>query len=396
MLRRDGYDVTVAEDGEQGLAEFNKNGADIVVTDLVMPKVGGMEVLRSVNAANPDVPVIIITAHGTVDSAVEAIKPGAFDYITKPFDQAELSAVIAKAAKRARRRPALGARRTAKARAAIIGESPQIQEVYKIIDKVADTPSTVLITGESGTGKELVARALHERLQPPRQAVHQDQLRRHPQGPDRVRALRLRARRLHRRRHLQARPLRARRRRHPVPRRDWRDPGRDAGEAAARAAGERVRARRRHQDHARRRAPDRRHQPRPAGGDRGRALPQGSLLPPERGAHRAARRCASAASDIPLLAGHFVEKYNRKLNKKIEGISDDAMALLQAYTWPGNIRELENLIERVLLFADGPSITAKDLPEPVRQGSRHASARSLGRSPWRPRPAREASRTSSA
>ncbi|HZI09688.1 MAG TPA: sigma-54 dependent transcriptional regulator, partial [Myxococcus sp.] len=160
MLRRDGFDVTVAENGEQGLAEFHKNGADIVVTDLVMPKVGGMEVLGTIRAANPDVPVIIITAHGTVDSAVDAIKAGAFDYITKPFDQSELSAVVAKAAKTnesARRsvRPDL------KARAAIIGESPQIQDVYKIIDKVADTPSTVLITGESGTGKELVASALH-------------------------------------------------------------------------------------------------------------------------------------------------------------------------------------------------------------------------------------------
>src|SRR3954468_24062723 len=99
MLRRDGYDVTVAMDGEQGLAEFHKNGADIIVTDLVMPKVGGMEVLSAVKSANPDVPVIIITALGTVDSAVEAIKAGAFDYITKPFDQAELSAVIAKASK---------------------------------------------------------------------------------------------------------------------------------------------------------------------------------------------------------------------------------------------------------------------------------------------------------
>src|SRR4051812_34799579 len=87
MLRRDGFDVTVAADGEQGLAEFAKNGADIVVTDLVMPKVGGLEILKSINASAPEVPVIIITAHGTVDSAVEAIKLGAFDYITKPFDQ---------------------------------------------------------------------------------------------------------------------------------------------------------------------------------------------------------------------------------------------------------------------------------------------------------------------
>ena len=97
LLRRDGYDVTIAEDGEMGLAEFQKNGADVVITDLVMPKLGGMEVLRAINAADPEVPVIIITAHGTVDSAVEAIKLGAFDYITKPFDQAELSNVVAKA-----------------------------------------------------------------------------------------------------------------------------------------------------------------------------------------------------------------------------------------------------------------------------------------------------------
>ena len=99
MLRKSGYEVTVAADGEQGLAELTKNGADIVVTDLVMPKVGGMEILKTVNLSHPDVPVIIITAHGTVDSAVEAIKGGAFDYITKPFEQAELQAVVAKAAR---------------------------------------------------------------------------------------------------------------------------------------------------------------------------------------------------------------------------------------------------------------------------------------------------------
>src|SRR5215831_17661921 len=161
MLRRTGYEVTTAADGEQGLAEFEKNGADIVVTDLVMPKIGGMEVLKAVNAASADVPVIIITAHGTVDSAVEAIKLGAFDYITKPFDQSELQAVIAKASKTHDMARA-SVRTDDKAQTAIIGKSQPIHELFKIIERVADTPSTVLITGESGTGKELVATALHE------------------------------------------------------------------------------------------------------------------------------------------------------------------------------------------------------------------------------------------
>src|SRR5512132_706322 len=161
MLRRDGYDVTVAPDGEVGLAEINKNGADVVVTDLVMPKLGGMELLKAVNAGHPDVPVIIITAHGTVDSAVEAIKAGAFDYITKPFDQAELSTVIRKAV-RTHAAAEKAVRPDGRARAAIVGVSPHMQEIFRVIDKVADTPSTVLITGESGTGKELIATAVHE------------------------------------------------------------------------------------------------------------------------------------------------------------------------------------------------------------------------------------------
>ena len=161
MLRRDGYDVSVAPDGEVGLAEVNKNGADVVVTDLVMPKLGGLDLLKILNTQHPDVPVIIITAHGTVDSAVEAIKLGAFDYITKPFDQAELTSVIAKAV-RTHAAAMRSVRPDGKARAAIIGESPQMQEIFRVIDKVADTPSTVLITGESGTGKELIATALYE------------------------------------------------------------------------------------------------------------------------------------------------------------------------------------------------------------------------------------------
>jgi two-component system response regulator AtoC len=372
MLRREGYDVTVAMDGEQGLAEFHKNGADIIVTDLVMPKVGGMEVLSAVKAANPDVPVIIITAHGTVDSAVEAIKAGAFDYITKPFDQTELSAVIAKASK-ALESAKRSVRPDMKARAAIIGESAQIQDVYKIIDKVADTPSTVLITGESGTGKELIATALHgasSRRDKPFIKINcaaiphnliESELFGYERGAftgavtskpgrfeladggtlflDEIGEIPV---------EMQVKLLRA------LQEGEFERVGGikttrvDVRLIAAtnRDLQAEIEAGRFRKDLYYRLA----------------VVPIGLPALRER------------PSDIPMLARHFVDKYNRRLNKKIEAITDDAMALLQAYPWPGNIRELENLIERVLLFADGPAITAKDLPEPVRPGPATAAS----------------------
>ncbi|WNG26643.1 sigma-54-dependent Fis family transcriptional regulator [Cystobacter fuscus] len=367
MLRRDGFDVTVAADGEQGLAEFHKNGADIVVTDLVMPKAGGMEVLRAVNAANPDVPVIIITAHGTVDSAVEAIKAGAFDYVTKPFDQSELSAAIAKAAK-AHVVAQRSVRADAKARAAIIGQSPQLQEVFKIIDKVADTPSTVLITGESGTGKELIASALHgasSRRDKPFikincAAIPHNLLESELFGYERGAFTGA----------VTSKPGRF----------ELADGGTlfldEIGEipvemqvkllrALQEGEFERVGGIKTTRVDVRLIAATNRDLQAEieAGRFRKDLYYRLAVVPVTLPALRERR------GDIHMLAGHFVEKYNRKLNKKIEGIADDALALLQAYNWPGNIRELENLIERVLLFADGPLITAKDLPEPVRQAA---------------------------
>ncbi|MBM7116727.1 sigma-54-dependent transcriptional regulator [Archangium primigenium] len=367
LLRRDGFDVTVAADGEQGLAEFHKNGADIVVTDLVMPKAGGMEVLRAVNAANPDVPVIIITAHGTVDSAVEAIKAGAFDYVTKPFDQSELSAAIAKAAK-AHVVAQRSVRADAKARAAIIGESPQLQDVFKIIDKVADTPATVLITGESGTGKELIASALHgasSRRDKPFIKINcaaiphtllESELFGYERGAftgavtskpgrfeladegtlflDEIGEIPV---------EMQVKLLRA------LQEGEFERVG---GIKTTRVDVRLIAATNRDLQ-----------QEIDAGRFRKDLYYRLAVVPLVLPALRERR------GDIPMLAAHFVEKYNRKLNKKIEGITEDALALLQAYYWPGNIRELENLIERVLLLADGPSITARDLPEPVRQAT---------------------------
>ncbi|MBZ4329415.1 sigma-54 dependent transcriptional regulator [Corallococcus interemptor] len=367
LLRRDGFDVTVAENGEQGLAEFHKNGADIVVTDLVMPKLGGMEVLAAVRTANPDVPVIIITAHGTVDSAVEAIKAGAFDYITKPFDQAELSSVVAKAAK-TNESAKRSVRADHKARSAIIGESPQIQDVYKIIDKVADTPSTVLITGESGTGKELIATALHgasSRRDKPFIKINcaaipatllESELFGYEKGAftgavtskpgrfeladegtlflDEIGEIPV---------EMQVKLLRA------LQEGEFERVG---GIKTTRVNVRLVAATNRDLQAEIE-----------AGRFRKDLYYRLAVVPIVLPALRERR------GDIPMLAAHFVDKYNRRLHKKIEGIADDALALLQAYAWPGNIRELENLIERVLLFADGPLITARDLPEPVRGGA---------------------------
>ena len=164
ILEREGYEVLSASDGEEAL-ELMPKGVHTVITDLKMPRLDGMGLLRKVSTEWPDVPVIMITAHGSVDSAVEAVKLGAFDYIEKPFEREQIKQVVHKA-----RATYELARKTAPSPAKVepgrgkyhlVGQSQAITQVYQIIDKVADTPSTVLISGESGTGKELIARALH-------------------------------------------------------------------------------------------------------------------------------------------------------------------------------------------------------------------------------------------
>ncbi|HEY5961922.1 MAG TPA: sigma-54 dependent transcriptional regulator, partial [Polyangiaceae bacterium] len=166
LLVRDDYDVETAEDGAQALEILKEHHIDMVITDLRMPRVDGMELLRRALAMDPELPVVIITAHGTVDNAVEALKTGAFDYITKPFDQTEVRTIVKKAL-RTRDLAATEATRaeqdgSGETRYGIIGRSNGIKDLYAVLERVSDTPTTVLITGESGTGKELVARALHE------------------------------------------------------------------------------------------------------------------------------------------------------------------------------------------------------------------------------------------
>src|SRR5215813_4973056 len=166
MLRRDGHDVVQAASGVEAIERLPD--VDVVITDLRMPGADGMEVLRTAAKSYPQIPVIMITAYGSVGQAVEAIKAGAFDYIEKPFEQDSIRTIVEKAigqaaANRMAPRQALyTAEPEASGRFGLVGQSPEIQNIFAVIDQVADTPSTVLITGESGTGKELVAKALHE------------------------------------------------------------------------------------------------------------------------------------------------------------------------------------------------------------------------------------------
>jgi two-component system, NtrC family, response regulator AtoC len=372
ILRKEGYEVAIAENGEVAQAEFEKNGADVVITDMVMPKVGGLDLLKAVHATRPDVPVIIITAHGTVDSAVEAIKAGAFDYITKPFEQSEIQSVVAKAARTQEANqahvPPEGRPRTS-----IVGDSAQVQEIFKIIDKVADSPSTVLITGESGTGKELIATALHDgssRKDKPLikiscAAIPKDLMESELFGYERGAFTGA----------VTSKPGRF----------ELADGGTlfldEIGEVPIEmqvkllrvlqeSEFERVGGIKTTRVDVRLIAATNRDLEAEVEAGRFRKDLFYRLnvvplhLPPLR----------DRRTDVPSLARHFIEKYNKRLNKKIEGIADDALVMLQAYPWPGNIRELENMMERVLLFADGPRIEVKDLPEPVRTSLHSAVA----------------------
>ncbi|GAB4246381.1 MULTISPECIES: sigma-54-dependent transcriptional regulator [Deferrisoma] len=155
-LRKAGYDCTLAADGQEALDLLRRRSFDLVVTDLRMPRVGGIELLERMSAAAPHTPALVITAHGSVDAAVESMKLGALDFLQKPFGPevllAKISSVLARATPRPRGRP----------KTAFVAEDPAMEPVLALIEAAAATRATVLITGESGTGKEVVARRIHE------------------------------------------------------------------------------------------------------------------------------------------------------------------------------------------------------------------------------------------
>lgn len=363
QLTRDGHEVHLVGDGGEALSVLKESHIDLLICDLRMPVLDGMSLLREALAIYPALPVIMITAHGTVDNAVEALKTGAFDYITKPFDQEELRIIVRKALKTQdlSARDATPANTGENSKYGIIGRSGPIQEVYSVIDRVADSPTTVLVTGESGTGKELVARALHDqssrRERPfikvncaaiPRELIESEFFG-HERGAftgavaskpgrfelasggtlflDEIGSIPL---------ETQVKLLRAL----------------QEGEF------ERVGGIRTLKVDVRLVAA--------TNTDLKKQTEEGSFR--EDLYYRlnvVAMRLPALrerVGDIPLLVDHFIQKYNQRLGKALVGISADALSVLTSYHWPGNVRELENVLERAVLFADGERVFTEHLP----------------------------------
>jgi two-component system, NtrC family, response regulator AtoC len=360
-LGRVGYEVDAAPDGQAAIDQITAVDYHLVVTDLKMPRMGGMELLAWCTDKCPGLPVILITAHGTVDSAVEAIKLGAHDYITKPFDHDELRNIISKALateeadRRRFRSPA------DHGRFGIIGQTPEMFAVFDLIGKVADSPTTVLITGESGTGKELVARALHGRssrksapfIQVNCGAIPENLFESELFGHERGAFTGA----------VTARPGRF----------ELADGGtlfldevgelpRDMQVKLLRALQdrtfERVGGVRSHKVDVRLIAATNRNLERDvrSGAFREDLFYRLNVVP----IHLPSLR--SRPDDIPLLVDHFIDRFNERLGRTIAGVTPQAMAALMAWRWPGNVRELENLVERAVLLSESERIGLSDLP----------------------------------
>ena len=372
VFEEEGWHVDAAATLAEGRASIAKNEPDLVLCDLMVPDGSGIDLIREVKAQNASIAFIMITAHTSTKSAVDALKAGAFDYIAKPFDIEELKIIVRKAVERKELedenihlRSALEERFTF---ANIIGKSSKMQEIFSIVQRVAKTNSTVLISGESGTGKELIARAVHYNSGRRGKFVSincgalpenllESELFGHERGAftgairekrglfqeadrgtifldeigETTTAMQIKLLRV-----LQDRVVRK------------------VGSNIESTVDVRVIA-----------ATNR---------DLNESIQKGTFredlfyrinvipieLPPLR--HR--------KEDIPLLVEHFIAKYCNTLGVPVKHISTDAMRAIEKYHWPGNVRELENVVERMIALETSEVLTTKSLPEHVLLGGR--------------------------
>jgi two-component system, NtrC family, response regulator AtoC len=370
FLKRDGYEVEVAASGEEALAFVETFGPDVILTDVKMPRMGGLDLLATLKAKGNDCTVIVMSAYGNVDLALEAMKAGAYDYIQKPFKAEEVLLTLRKAEERESLRRENRALRQEIRRENlfedILAKSPQMQAIFKTITKIAEYKTTALITGESGVGKELIARALHSkssRRGGPFVAVNcgaipepllESELFGYRRGAftdavadraglfeqanggtlllDEVGELPL---------SLQVKLLRVLQEETIRRLGDNKDLKIDVRILAAT-----------HRDLAAETK---------AGRFREDLYYRINVLPIHVPPLRERRE------DIPILLDHFLARNNARFNTQIRGIDAEARRLLLEYAWPGNVREMENTIERAMVLTERDSLSAEDLPERVRE-----------------------------
>ncbi len=386
-LRRAGYEILEAEDAPTAQRQFQEHDVDLVLTDLKMPdsEQDGLELLKFVvqraPRGRPRVPVLILTAHGTADKAIEALSQGAYNLISKPCDMDELLAQVANALReRDEANETFEDPSALTGRFGIVGRTDAMRRVFDTIERVADTPSTVLITGESGTGKELVARAIHGLSSRSRKAMVgincaaipeellESELFGYEKGAftgattskpgkfelaeggtlflDEVAELKL---------GLQVKLLRCLQEREIVRVGGTTTIRVDTRVIAAtnRNLAEEVAAGRFREDLY----------------YRLNVVP--IHLPPLR----------ERIEDLPLLVDFFVKKYNRRLGKSVAGVDRTLLEAFERYPWPGNIRELENVLERMVLFSDSNRLSVRHLPPELM--TRLKEAKPLPESPGR-------------
>lgn len=368
VLRREGYEVTLAENGSTAIHQLERGHFDLLISDVKMPDMSGVEVLRAAKRIDQDILGIMITAFASADTAIEAMRLGAHDYLSKPFDVDELKIKVRNALEQRQLRQenvllkrALG---TSHQFGNIVGRSEKMLTVFKLIEQIARTDSTVLVSGESGTGKEWVARAIHFyslRRDRPFVALNcgalpetllESELFGHMKGAFtgasvnkkglieaaehgtlfldeigemsplmQVKLLRV----------LQERKFR-------------RLGGVEELEAAMRVI-----------------AATNQDLPKMVADGRFREdlFYRINVIPIQLPALR------ERGEDIPLLAEYFLAKYREQMGKSISGLSQESMELLEAYEWPGNIRELENVIERAVALEKTQAILPESLPEHI-------------------------------
>lgn len=368
MLRSWGYNVTTATDGDEAAALVREKPFDLVLSDVRMARVNGLEVLREILSFNPTLPVILMTAYSSVETAVDALRAGARDYLVKPLDFDLLKKTLEEAIEQSRQSVENRELRRQLAEApdnrAILGGSPSVQSMLHFIETVAPTEATVLITGESGTGKELVARALHAsslRAAKPfitvncaalAESLLESELFGHEKGAftgaDKKREGRF----------MQA----------------------DGGTLFLDEIGEMPMAIQAKLLRALQQGEVQR-----VGSDKPINVDVRIIAATNRDLRKEAREhrfredlyfrlnvisiesppLRQREGDIPLLAASFMQRFAEKNRKKIKGFSPRAMDCLLRYQWPGNVRELENTLERAVILCGGDLIGEEDLPEEI-------------------------------